>query len=148
MPRPSHPPCFDHSNNTRRKVQTMQLLIMQFSCSIQICMYYFLPTRVTFLAHYNLFRFIILSVLSVLYKSHSSSSCGILNYPHLGLLHFSKVKIFSRALFSSIKFIITNTFILKLHKKLISSPTTRHSQSRGSHARPLVVFWEMSTQSS
>jgi hypothetical protein len=26
MPRPSHPPCFDHPNNTGRRVQTMQLL--------------------------------------------------------------------------------------------------------------------------
>jgi hypothetical protein len=31
MPRPSHPPCFDHPNNTGRRVQTMQLLITQFS---------------------------------------------------------------------------------------------------------------------
>jgi hypothetical protein len=31
MPRPSHPPCFDHPNNTGRRVQTMQLLIMQLS---------------------------------------------------------------------------------------------------------------------
>jgi hypothetical protein len=30
MPRPSHPPYFDHSSNTARRVQTMQLLIMQF----------------------------------------------------------------------------------------------------------------------
>jgi hypothetical protein len=28
MSRPSHPPCFDYSNNTGRRVQTMQLLIM------------------------------------------------------------------------------------------------------------------------
>jgi hypothetical protein len=31
MSRPSHPPCFQHHNNTGRRVQTMQLLIMQFS---------------------------------------------------------------------------------------------------------------------
>jgi hypothetical protein len=31
MPRPSHPPCFDHPNNTGRRVQALQLLIMQFS---------------------------------------------------------------------------------------------------------------------
>jgi hypothetical protein len=31
MRRLSHPPCFDHPDNTRRRVQTMQLLIMQFS---------------------------------------------------------------------------------------------------------------------
>jgi hypothetical protein len=30
MPRPSQPPCFDHPNNTGRRVQTMQLFIMQF----------------------------------------------------------------------------------------------------------------------
>jgi hypothetical protein len=31
MPCPSHPPCFDHPNNTGQRVQTMQLLIMQLS---------------------------------------------------------------------------------------------------------------------
>jgi hypothetical protein len=31
MPRPSHPPCFHHPDNTGRRVQTMQLPIMQFS---------------------------------------------------------------------------------------------------------------------
>jgi hypothetical protein len=31
MPRLSQPPCFDHPNNTGRRVQTMQLLIMQFT---------------------------------------------------------------------------------------------------------------------
>jgi hypothetical protein len=39
MPRPSYPPCFDHPNNTGRRVQTMQLLIMQFSpttCHLKI----------------------------------------------------------------------------------------------------------------
>jgi hypothetical protein len=30
VPRPSHPPRFDHSNNFWWKVQTMQLLMMQF----------------------------------------------------------------------------------------------------------------------
>jgi hypothetical protein len=34
MPRPSHPPCFDHPNNTGRRVQTMQLLIMQLSPTV------------------------------------------------------------------------------------------------------------------
>jgi hypothetical protein len=29
IPRPSHYPCFDHPNNTGRRIQTMQLLIMQ-----------------------------------------------------------------------------------------------------------------------
>jgi hypothetical protein len=31
MPRQSNPPCFDHPNNTGRRVQIMQLLIMKFS---------------------------------------------------------------------------------------------------------------------
>jgi hypothetical protein len=31
MLRPSHPPCFDYPNNTGQRVQTVQLLIMQFS---------------------------------------------------------------------------------------------------------------------
>jgi hypothetical protein len=31
MTRPSHPPCLHHPNNTGWRVQTMQLLIMQFS---------------------------------------------------------------------------------------------------------------------
>jgi hypothetical protein len=41
MPRPSHPPCFDHPNITGWRVQTMQLLIMQFSPTS--C--YFIPRR-------------------------------------------------------------------------------------------------------
>jgi hypothetical protein len=34
MPRPSHPPCFDHPNNTGRRVQTMQLLIIAVFSSL------------------------------------------------------------------------------------------------------------------
>jgi hypothetical protein len=41
MPRPSHPPCLHHPNNTGWGVQTMQLLIMQFSLTSR----YFIPIR-------------------------------------------------------------------------------------------------------
>jgi hypothetical protein len=41
MPRPNHPPCFDHPNNTGWRVQTMQLFIIQFSSTS----YHFIPLR-------------------------------------------------------------------------------------------------------
>jgi hypothetical protein len=48
MHHPSHPPCCDHPNNTGRRIQTMQLLMMQFSpASCQIaCLQYRILQRV------------------------------------------------------------------------------------------------------
>jgi hypothetical protein len=53
MPCPSHPPCLDHPNNTGQRVQTMQLLIMQFSPTS----YHFIPRKSKYSPKHPVFKY-------------------------------------------------------------------------------------------